>query len=86
MVAYNKMDIPESADYWEEVREWLLHSRGVPPEDCLAISAVSGEGTTQLVRRLHAVLDALPPRVSLHPCTPPSCHAALSPGGAWKLP
>lgn len=60
VVAYNKMDIPDSSDYWEDVRASLLRDHGVAPEDCMAISAVTGQGTTELVRRLHALLDTLP--------------------------
>lgn len=71
VVAYNKMDIPDSSDYWEDVRASLLRDHGVAPEDCMAISAVTGQGTTELVRRLHALLDTLPESVSSCP------HAAL---------
>lgn len=53
------MDVPDSADYFEEVREALL-GRGVADADILAISAATGQGVTPLVRRLHALLDALP--------------------------
>ena len=59
IVAYNKMDIPESSDYWEDVREGLL-TAGVPETDILSISAVSGQGVVNLVRHVRALLDALP--------------------------
>lgn len=60
VVAYNKMDVPDSADYWDDVRAGLLE-RGVPEQDVLAVSAATGRGATELVRRVRAVLDALPP-------------------------
>lgn len=36
IVAYNKMDVPDSSDYWEDVREQLA-GEGVPPADIYAI-------------------------------------------------
>ena len=62
-MAYNKMDVPEAADYWADIRAALLSNRGIAVQDCMAISAATGQGTQQLVRRLHAVLDALPSQV-----------------------
>ena len=59
MVAYNKVDVPDSSDYWEDIGGELLRE-GVPPEDILAISAATGRGVTELVRRVRVVLDALP--------------------------
>lgn len=59
IVAYNKMDVPDSSDYWDEIREGLL-ARGVAEDDVIAISAVSGRGVTDIVRRVRTVLDALP--------------------------
>ncbi|KAL4858432.1 putative GTP-binding protein [Chlorella vulgaris] len=59
VIAYNKVDVPDSSDYWEDVRE-ALAAEGVPPESCFAISAVSGRGVTELVRAVRTVLDALP--------------------------
>ena len=63
VVAYNKMDLPDSADYYQDIRESLVQSRDVAPDNCIAISATTGQGTQQLVRRLHVMLDALPPQV-----------------------
>ena len=60
------MDLPDSSDYWEEVAE-QLQAQGIAREDVLAISAVTGQGVLDLVRRLHAVLDSLPAVVSLLP-------------------
>lgn len=59
VVAYNKMDVTESSDYWEEVAQ-QLQSEGLQPDNMLAISAVSGQGVVELVRRLHSMLDSLP--------------------------
>lgn len=60
IVAYNKMDVPDSSDYWDEIKAGLLQ-RGVAEEDVLAISAATSRGVTDLVRRSRVVLDALPP-------------------------
>ncbi|KAK9810624.1 hypothetical protein WJX73_005554 [Symbiochloris irregularis] len=59
VVAYNKMDLPDSADYWDDVRV-ALAERGISSEDCFAVSAATGQGNQLLVRRLHALLDSLP--------------------------
>ena len=60
MVAYNKVDLPDSGDYWDEISGALGQKEGVPRDDILAISAVTGRGVAELVRRVRAVLDALP--------------------------
>lgn len=36
IVAYNKMDVPDSSDYWEDVREQLA-GEGVPSDSVFAI-------------------------------------------------
>ena len=59
VVAYNKMDVPDSSDYWEDVRAGLIQ-RGVAEVDILAISAATAKGVTEIVRRSRQVLDALP--------------------------
>jgi GTP-binding protein len=41
VVAYNKMDVPDSSDYWEDVREGLA-ARGVPRDACFAIRRAPG--------------------------------------------
>lgn len=56
------MDLPDSSDYWDEVQEFLAE-RGVPSEDIFAISAATGSGVKELVRRVNAVLDTLPKEV-----------------------
>ena len=78
MVAYNKVDVPDSGDYFEEVREALL-GRGVAEADILAISAATGQGVTPLVRRLHAVLDALPAQARPLPCSALTCPLFMVP-------
>lgn len=60
VVAYNKMDTPESADYWDITREALLEA-GVPPDRLFAVSAASGQGVPALVRRVRALLDEMGP-------------------------
>ena len=63
VVAYNKIDLPDSGDYIEEVREFLL-GRGLAPEDVHAMSAVTGQGVLGVVRRARELLDQLPSEVS----------------------
>jgi len=60
VVAYNKMDVPESAEFWEDVREGLV-ARGADAAHCYAISAATGRGVQELVRGVRALLDALGP-------------------------
>ena len=59
VVAYNKMDVPDSSDYWDEISKGLKE-RGVEEHNMLAISAVAQAGVTELVRRVRTVLDELP--------------------------
>lgn len=83
VVVYNKMDLPDSADYWEDIRNALVDTRGVLPEACMAISAVTGQGTQQLVRKLHALLDALPPQVHLLTRSITACNEPVSKHNAY---
>jgi len=76
VVAYNKMDVPDSSDYWEEVQEHLL-GQGIPTENVLPISAATGQGVIDLVRRLRAVLDSLPPVVRAPPPLTPLLPKSL---------
>lgn len=62
VVVYNKIDVPDSGDYIDDVREFLL-SEGVPAQDFFAISAATGTGVLALVRRVRQVLDELPAQV-----------------------
>ena len=63
VIAYNKIDLPDSGDYIEEVREFLL-GNGLAEEDVHAISAVTGQGVQGIVRRARQVLDQLPQEAS----------------------
>jgi hypothetical protein len=45
IVAYNKMDVPESSVFWEDVQEALV-SQGMTPERIIPISAATGSGVT----------------------------------------
>ena len=62
VIAYNKIDVPDSGDYIEEVQEFLW-GQGLARDDVHAISAVTGQGVLGLVRRARAVLDQLPSEV-----------------------
>lgn len=66
VIAYNKIDLPDSGDYADEVREFLL-GRGLAPEDVHATSAVTGQGVLGVVRRARQVLDAMPTEASAIP-------------------
>ena len=57
VVGYNKMDLPDSSDYFDLICEYF-EEKGLPPP--IPLSGVSGRGTTELVRRVREVLDALP--------------------------
>jgi GTPase len=50
LIAYNKVDVPDSGDYIDEVKELLQEVCHVPPESIVPISAVTGEGVVELVR------------------------------------
>ena len=54
VIAYNKVDVPDSGDYVDDVRQLLQEHCGVAPESVVPISAVTGEGVMTLVRA-HAV-------------------------------
>ncbi len=56
IVALNKMDLPEARAIWPEV-ERAMRARG---QEAFAISAVTGEGVTALMRRVAARLAELP--------------------------
>jgi GTP-binding protein len=62
IVALNKIDQPEVAELWPEIKA-ELEARGVA--DPMAISALTGEGVQTLLRRVVAMLDELPEPVSL---------------------
>lgn len=50
LVAYNKVDLPDSGDYVDDMKELLLEECGVQPEHVFPISAVTGQGVLELVR------------------------------------
>lgn len=56
VVALNKIDLPQAREAWPRVRE-ALRQRGVEP---LAISAATGEGVRELLRRAVEVLRQVP--------------------------
>lgn len=55
------MDLPDSGDYWDLVREQLVNECGVPPERLLSVSAATGQGVLDVVRAVRGVLDELGP-------------------------
>lgn len=57
IVVLNKMDLPEVRERWPELRAVLTEAGA----ESMAISAVTGEGTRDLLRRVAALLEALPP-------------------------
>lgn len=61
MVAYNKIDVPDSGDYWDLVQEYLVQEEGLPPDHVFAISAATGRGVTELVRGVRGLLEELGP-------------------------
>ena len=63
IVAYNKMDVSESADYWPDIQQSLVLA-GVSQHLMCPISAVSGHGVLDLIRMVHSALDQLPSQVS----------------------
>ncbi len=70
LVAYNKMDIPEAAERWPEVRD-ELRARGY---QVMAISAATGSEVRPVLWKLIELLDQVPEEVvveSLPVYTPP---------------
>ncbi|HMA38246.1 MAG TPA: GTPase ObgE [Chloroflexia bacterium] len=70
IVAVNKMDLPEAQKRWPRLRTWFT-THGYP---VVAISAATGEGVKDLLRRTASELQELPPRESLAP--PPAAPVA----------
>lgn len=56
IVALNKLDVPEVRERWPQVRA-SLEAEGA---EAMAISAATGEGTRDLLRRVAMILEALP--------------------------
>lgn len=61
IVAVNKMDIPEARERWPAIKA-ALAARGI---SAYAISAVTGEGVPELLRRVALELRELPPALPL---------------------
>jgi GTP-binding protein len=56
LVAFNKVDMPQAEERWPEVRK-TLEKRGYP---VMAISALTGENTRELLYRAAQILDEIP--------------------------
>ena len=56
LIVFNKMDLPDARAAWPAV-EQALAKYDLP---MLAISAVTGEGVLEMLRRIQVMLDALP--------------------------
>lgn len=65
IIAYNKMDLESSSDYWELVQESLLEF-GISKENLFAISAQTGNGVVPVIRRVREELALLPPTSTLY--------------------
>ena len=75
IVAINKMDLPEVRQRWPRLRTWFTtHGYSVA-----AISAATGEGVPELMRRTAADLQALPAVEGLAPAPPAPEPAADAP-------
>ncbi len=57
ITALNKMDVPEVRERWPKIRQALVQAGA----EVMAISAVSGEGTRELLRQVATLLEATPP-------------------------
>ncbi|KAF5834077.1 hypothetical protein DUNSADRAFT_9391 [Dunaliella salina] len=60
VIAYNKIDLPDSGEFWEDVREELV-AKGVDPNSIFPMSAATGQGISELVRAVRGLLDAMGP-------------------------
>ncbi len=67
LVVYNKMDLPHARERWPEVKA-ALAERGVT--DPMAISAATGEGVQDMLRRVAAMLEAAPEPTKVQPAPP----------------
>ena len=61
IVAYNKVDVPDSGDYWELVRDYLTEEEGLTADQVFPISAATGRGVRELVRGVRQMLVELGP-------------------------
>ena len=72
IVAYNKMDVPDSSDYWPDIQQ-SLEAAGVAPHLMCPISAVTGQGVLDLIRMVHTALVELPSEVRALAGCPARC-------------
>lgn len=76
IVAYNKIDVPDSGDYASDVLEALQDGWGVQPENFVAVSAATGEGVINMVRLLSTVCACVSTSASvLLNCALDKCNA-----------
>jgi hypothetical protein len=75
VVAYNKIDVPDSGDFADVMREELM-AEGVAESDIFPISAATGQGVLDLVRRVRALLDEMGPAKQVRHSTLPAARAA----------
>ena len=59
LIAYNKIDLPDSGEYVDDVKELLAEQCGVAPSCVYPISSAAGEGVLDLVRSSR-LLNAAP--------------------------
>ncbi len=72
LVVYNKIDLPHARERWPDVAA-ALRARGV--RDPMAISAVTGEGVHDMLRRVVSMLDSTPVETAQH----------ATPTRVWRL-
>ncbi len=72
LVVYNKMDLPHARERWPSVQEGL-RDRGV--ETPMAISALTGEGVLEMLRRVVQMLEEAPEPSLVQP----------APARVWRL-
>lgn len=56
LAVFNKMDLPQARERWPEIKEGLAR-RG---QECMAISAITGEGVRDMLWRVLQLLDSAP--------------------------
>lgn len=76
VVAYNKVDVPDSGDYAADVREELVKQWGLQEEQFVAVSAATSEGVVGLVRAA-CRLFILPSVPRGDACVASSCGACV---------
>ena len=96
IVAYNKMDVPDSSDYWEDVREQLA-AEGVPADavfairqagmqPCLVVAGALQVSAAHLCRGYQSCLGKrLQYVLTSAPLAPPAVRSAVSGRGVTDL-